>query len=464
MDGRLVGNSFNIIAHPWISSLHESPEVKETSAMIKIVLGGQVATKNEDIWSTTVTEEVRLSAYPIALWLASSWWRLRWEPLPVSDNPTLSWRMAHELGAAGFGYVWPRLLFASDGRTMTVWSAQSDSNTKEPIRYLTTASSAMEAETFERESDEFISKVLARVDARKVQRTALHDLWEEIREERCDETTALERRLEAILGFDPDECPRDVLSFFKSGILSEAGPSGVDEIAPVCATGDPGSVIRTVVDISQGNGISGRIDESIRSEGVPAKSVNHVWEIGWSLARDVRAQLSLDGAPLTQETLLDLFHVRKTEFDHMPISRQRLPLGLAIKGDNARELELFPRKRSPATRRFELARFLGDCLVSSREDKWLAVTDARTARQKIQRAFAAEFLCPIEGLKSFLDDDFSTNAREEAADHFQVSLPVVEFQLVNNGELPHYYTVDRSGYVSRFLGSVGLGIDSDSTM
>ncbi len=77
----------------WMSSIHEAEEVRETSAMLSIVLGEGFATRNQDDWSNTVQEEVRLSAYPIALWFASSWWRLRWEPLPLEASPPLAWEL-----------------------------------------------------------------------------------------------------------------------------------------------------------------------------------------------------------------------------------------------------------------------------------------------------------------------------------------------------------------------------------
>lgn len=53
--------------------------------------------------------------------------------------------------------------------------------------------------------------------------------------------------------------------------------------------------------------------------------------------------------------------------------------------------------------------------------------------QKRQRAFAAAFLCPIDSLIEFLDDDFSETALEAAAQHFEVSERIVTYQLANNG-------------------------------
>lgn len=121
-------------------------------------------------------------------------------------------------------------------------------------------------------------------------------------------------------------------------------------------------------------------------------------------------------------------------------SHSRSPVAVAIPMKD-RQLKFVPRRHSPAGKRFELARFLGEYLRSStRETCWLASTDLGTSRQKYQRAFAAEFLSPIDGLTSFLDGDFSSYAIEEAAEEFDVSEQTVTSLLLNNGYIHHNWT------------------------
>ena len=50
----------------------------------------------------------------------------------------------------------------------------------------------------------------------------------------------------------------------------------------------------------------------------------------------------------------------------------------------------------------------------------------------MQRAFAAEFLCPINALQAFLDDDLSEERIEEAADYFGVSALTAKNQLASH--------------------------------
>ena len=66
------------------------------------------------------------------------------------------------------------------------------------------------------------------------------------------------------------------------------------------------------------------------------------------------------------------------------------------------------------------------------------MTDAGTARQKAQRAFAIEFLCPISALENYLKHDFSEEAVEEAAEYFGVSELAVRSHLANHGRIPYH--------------------------
>ena len=104
-----------------------------------------------------------------------------------------------------------------------------------------------------------------------------------------------------------------------------------------------------------------------------------------------------------------------------------------------RRVKMTTRKRHPVARRFEMARLVGgyaDAMVRD-DNPWFASTDAATARQKYQRAFAAEFLCPIESLEAMLDGDMSESAIEDAATKFDVSERTVEAQLVNERLIPY---------------------------
>jgi hypothetical protein len=86
-------------------------------------------------------------------------------------------------------------------------------------------------------------------------------------------------------------------------------------------------------------------------------------------------------------------------------------------------------------RRFELARLLGDRLAGNADGRLFPATRAYTYRQKLQRSFAAELLCPFEPLEDMLRGDYSLESIEDAAEHFIVSERAVRTLLVNHGRL-----------------------------
>ena len=339
----------------------------------------------------------------------------------MSPTPNHSWRIAHEMAAAGYGYLWPQLFFAFDGESMHVWARQSAPDAQAAVRYLLDAHHAIPGSAFEHTLDEFMAHVIARLDAVDVHRTTLHDLWHEIMEERHDADLAAYRRLEAMLGFDPDECPAELHQKFAS-LIPRAGAAAITELAPVCASADPGATLERVLAFANAEGLEGHIDlanplsDSIATVPTPA------WQRGRALARRVRAAVGLNGIAVADKLLCELVN--------LPMERHSTPktlpglaplLSMAIRHGESRQLKFLLRKRNKPGRRFELARLLGDALMADTNDRWLPVTDAKTARQKMQRAFAIEFLCPIQSLTEFLGDDFSSDATEEAAEHFGVS-------------------------------------------
>jgi len=185
------------ISAEWLSAEQGAPEIRETSALVSIQLGNHMATRAEDDWSKSVRTNVRVSAYPLALWLAASWWRLRWEPSFESARGDLSWRMAHETSAAGYGFIWPRLVFESDGENIDAICFPSGPVAAEPVRYLENFRVSISSKIFERAIDQFVSLVLARLETVGVRDSQLQTLWQEVNDERKSPDAVAHRRYEA---------------------------------------------------------------------------------------------------------------------------------------------------------------------------------------------------------------------------------------------------------------------------
>ena len=416
----------------WTAAGHDNPEILHTMANLALHIGNVNLMQNEDIWAKTIRDSVLVSAYPLAMWLASSWWRLNFEPLPVHGViPSTDWRMAHEMGAANHGFVWPKVLFASDCEVMQIWGVSSSANTQQSVRYLNGLDIPVfvKLADFQRSLEKFIDSVLSRLDAVGCKNTDLWNLWQLIQEERADPQSLNYRRLEAELGYDPDECPEAIMD--KAQMLEHRmGASTLTELAPVYGRAGGESPLNAIEEIIGSPGLTGTPDipslqKAKSTRGAP-------WQHAVAVARELRESLSKRDGVIDNKQLYELLGLSTPEVDGWkPTTRNNAAIAIP---ENNKRFKFVPRKAHPMAKRFELARLLGDyILTGSTEGQWLTSTDLSTSRQKFQRAFAAEFLCPIDALQDFLQSDYCESAIEDATEHFQVSQTTVNSLLRNNG-------------------------------
>lgn len=239
------------------------------------------------------------------------------------------------------------------------------------------------------------------------------------------------RRIEAQFGFDPEECP-DALLEYLVAIEEEKGEDVIAELAAVgfCQNEDCAGSIRELFETP---GIEAR-PEMPRLPGRGADV--EPWRRAKEDARFLRQSVHVGSGAVTDDKLAGLLGLRQESIEADAHATRRPAAILGHDDDN--RVKVATRKRHPIARRFEMARLVGGFADEIVRDgsSWLASTDSGTVRQKYQRAFAAEFLCPIELLIGFLDGDMSDSAIEDAASEFVVSERVVEAQLINNHALP----------------------------
>lgn len=419
----------------WLTSGNDSPQIRQTMGMFGLKVGDISLARNEDTWSQTIRDSVLVSAYPLAAWMVSSWWRLLYEPLPpTGTRPSVSWKMAHELTAANQGFIWPRVILASDTELMQIWSTASNAIEQQSVRYINSLDRPFPVDLleFEQTAKAFIESVLSRLDATGITNTPLANLWQEVQEELADPYASQYRCCEAELGFDPDECPENLVKDALK-LVEQMGGKTFSEVAPAYSK-----------DLLEARPLSAEINELIQEsgfDGKPEVSVDHStspefskapWQKANEVAYRLRDVIDIEEDPVTDDQLYDLLGLHKAEYEAFDPPPQRR-VSIAVPSEQI-GFKFHTRKRHPIAKRFELARFIGDYLLyGNHGESWLANTDLRTSRQKYQRAFAAEFLCPLSSLRAYLDNDYSESAMEDAAEHFKVSSQTVESMLTNNG-------------------------------
>jgi hypothetical protein len=421
----------------WNSVGNGPLHIKNTMGDFILKADQNILTKNEDIWSKTVKNTVLTSAFPLCMWLAQSWWRLMFEPLPPNNiKPSIDWRLSHEMASANNGFLWPAVSMASDTEFMQIWSKSSDNTKKQSIYYLTTTMSPVliEINEFEKIVDDFFNTVLSRLDATKIQKTSLHELWNEVNEERNDKSSFKYRKFEAELGYDPDECPYQLMEKVLN-IEKKIDHEALSELIPICGKNSFKEPLNELDELIQSTGIKGKFDFSFEKPNT-IFSNTHPWQKANIYAQKFRKLLDLkDTSPVSTKKLYEIIGLTKSQIDSwLPVKRQNVSIGIP---ETHKIYKFYPRKKYPTSKRFELARFLGDYLnkKSDKNVNCIASSDLSTQRQRFQRAFAAEFLCPFQSLEDFLKNDFSDSAIEEAAEYFEVSETTVKSILANHGYL-----------------------------
>lgn len=423
--------SFNF---QWEAAGNDVLELYQTMARLSLVVNDHSLTRNEDGWSRTVKDEVLVSLYPLATWFASSWWRLLYEPHPGKwVRPSVSWRMAHEMASANHGFVWPTVMFATDGDGIQVWSSPSDQKVEQSVRYLNGSRfpSFVPMTDFCKEVAGFIDSVVNRLRDSDGADSELAVLWALVREEQADPELTRLRMFEAMMGYDPEECPEALLKTMLA-LSDKVGEKSLSELMAALAMGQEFQVEQEqkIELFSELRGLEGRPDipQSVGSR--VETEMCAPWVLAVRDAKDIRDHLGQGWDPITNKQLFDVLGLHADSVEHYtPENTSRASVAIPIEHSRIR---FIPRKKHPTARRFEYARLLADCIFQQRDDGWLVSSDLGTFRQKYQRAFAAELLCPVEGAKQFMQGDYSESAIEDVAEHFDVSATTVTALLMNN--------------------------------
>ena len=412
------------------------------AARLRLEIAGINAFRAENRWSRTIDEAPHLSAGPLARWLATNWWRLRWEGEPATGHRDTAWRMAHEIAAAGDGFLWPRLSFIADGETLRAECLPTRASSQEMLRFIGDFEVSTPAAAFEIGVDAFMTLVFERAQGIAAY-GPLRDLWSEVLAERGDPDLRAERRLEAMLGYDPGEGDPNAMAILEQVHMIH-GLDTAAELAALCNAPDRGENLRRAVEsTTERSPVQGHLTRNLLAE-IHASAAVHTALTdqvtpqgrGQTMATMARVVAGLPSAePLLDTNLADLLGLAAQQIGKADAPGAKRNFGLAILDHAGHDSFLF-KARHPASRRFEAARFLGDAILMP-DDGWHLATAAGTVRQKIQRAFASEFLAPIAGLTAELQDDFSMEAIEDVAAHFRVSSYLVGSHLRNNGVIAY---------------------------
>ena len=419
-----------------------SPEECATFGQLTIRINGDLLTFGIETEHSGACDGPYVSGYALAEWFVWNWWRIMWEStdiLQVAPYARHGWALSHHMNTAGDGYAWPCIEIESDGKYATLTSRPSGETHGTLFRYFgSRCPQTVPVETFEAAVDEFVEDMLSRLNARGVNDTNLHVLWRDLKREREQDEVARYRKLEAMFGYDADEIDDKMIT----DRLEEADYLGKEALAELIGNE---AILRTFrkdrswyqeIEKRAAGGFDMNAENALHLDdlsNIPPYGSVHAWKFGQTLAQALRQQERINDHCISHEQLASYAGTVSGIISDRPKRRSDLPFVLN-KINGASKVTL--RSRWVAGRRFELARLIGDHVVhrqiENTNERLYPATFSYSYRQKMQRAFAAEFLCPFQAVKEMVGDNPSEEKQTEVANLFKVYERTVRTQLVNN--------------------------------
>ncbi len=400
-------------------AINAAPEERATVGDLRLFLNRQNVTMH--IIDGKVADSVTVALYGLVDGIVHDWWSI----FGARDR---------EISLARYrtGYLLPDIRIRFDGAVFEV-TAHQCAYTDPDLRFWSGTTELLSREEGETWLSSLVKEVLTRLDGQ-----AISDLSAALRWQRVQSSLASGERFfcEAAgsLGLDPYQIADDIADFiekaevvFKRELLVEF-VSGAGEV-------DYSRLIAWVDRMTHMKGFSYRLAK-LRpivdkvAKDVPFRPGEPAWSAGYRRARAVRQELGLKQ------------HHRFASFRDLAFhfgAAQTYNLAPTVDGISALRREAYDNihihirnhggfRGAAATHLFALARAIGDATCFP-EPQASPINRLRHAyRQAAGRAFAAEFLAPIDEIQSMQEDE-----RDEysIANEFRVSTMVIEHQIEN---------------------------------
>lgn len=409
----------------WMECAAAEPEIATTFGRLYFACGNTDFTAHRS--GASYRNAAYLPAYPLALWIVQSWWRLFYEPKPQSN--TSEWSATHCMRSSGYGFLWPDVWLQTDGVFMDILARPYIADAEEPIEYFQRESRGISLDVMQACFSRFVDNVIERLGHTEQN---LEKLWREVLHERQSEVLSFQRKIEATLGYYPDELPEQELQALVSNGMGKAHL--LEALAAFRLSDDEAHItnVNEKIDaLFHFHGIQGRF----RLPDLPNDTLSRItpqpWELGRTLAHHLRNQTGLTGK-IDNSILMDMLGLSHKDFNSHKAETDA-PFSFGAKNTDSYTFTFM--KDRIESRRFQAARFIGDYCASrlrQQDTDWLILSDSSTFRQKAQRAFGAEFLMPVDMITEYTGGHYTQANVKKVAAEFEVSPVLAATQLANH--------------------------------
>lgn len=410
-----------------------SPELAATWASLSIRFDGETVTHIADERVRSVRDSIEVATYPLARWIVRNWFFLLYHSRPLQlARPQrrfegrshrldrTEWMLHHNLRSVGEGFVWPDLSLVSGyGDGHADWWSDATTRLGAQVRYLTAGTASVGSENYESALRNFIEATIIRLEDQGIVGFPLAEEWQAILDLDAEEREFC--AVAARLGLDAFEVSDDVAEVVAK-VGTELEMTLLDDFLEAAQPEHLSDDIRWINLAAQA--VDSQIVAKEQLPAVePADPKLPPAQRGLIEAVRVRALLGI-----SPEERVDPFRWLAVAEIENP-DESLVGLG-GLSSSKAAVLATNGLQRVSSGRRFAAARALRE-FAASNESHFL-VTTSRLPGQQVNRAFAAEFLAPVNGIDAALPggrDSVSWEIVEEIAQQFEVSPIVVSHQI-----------------------------------
>ncbi len=371
---------------------------------------------------TTSFDHITISLYPLAEGLAQDWW-------------TIFGGRDREFSLIRYrsGYVVPDVRLKFDGVCFEI-SAHQRSYANPDVRFWAGPTEIISRAQAEQEFGNFIELVLERLAEKRIKNTSAALRWSRIKSSRLDPEETQFCESAGALGRDPYQVEDAYVSFIQeSASLFEGEP--LSEFLAGSREYRKDALLEWIEFVEKRPRHKSRVGElkdiALKAaDSSPTRIGERSWELGYRRARAMRRVLDL-GPEVHFPTFKDL--ARKFGASDGYELASSVDGIRALRSDHNNEVRIHIRNHGHsseayAAHLFTFARAVGDVACFPQSTK-APINELHSAsRQAAGRAFAAEFLAPIDEVKSMHKDGYDIVS---IADKFVVSTVVIEHQMEN---------------------------------
>lgn len=403
----------------WIDDAENAvPEERATVAALALHVGGRNATL-ASLPKGKVVQNMTVVAYALAEGLVHDWWRI-FTPhdLPISLR---RWRS---------GYIVPDIRLDFDGETFTVYVLPSE---QEGITFLTKASEILTPQYVEDHFRSFLDTVDQRLRSKRISNSAMQLRWARVRQSLEDPAETAFCKAAGALGLDPYQIDDTSAAFIESAEGFFNGEALLEFLAGAATARKHTELLPWISAAESRPDSTCRLDDLAAHAhsialSAPPRSNERPWSLGYRRAQILRSKLDLSGEVGPLHSLAVRLGASAAFSDAGSVAGLR-----AVRSVDGQTARIHLRRHGhSAAELFSFARAVGDVICFPGNGR-ASVNDLRNVyRQAASRAFAAEFLAPINEITELR---LKGNDALAMAEKFGVSEEVINHQIANEGQI-----------------------------